>query len=440
MIDINFELPVSKLKEALKNVHPSDIAVLFEDNAEYREKLIEAIGIRRFGEAFIYLNDDLQVRYYLKLEENKKRELLKHFELDDLKTFIELFRVSYHEEILRLLGKERREKVVKLLSYDGDTAGSISSPSFMYFDINSTVKEVTSKVIKESDDNDEIDVIFFHDDVRFVGGLRLQDLIIARESMALYDIVDENYPYAYADDLVASAVRKIRNYDVSVLPVIDDKKVLVGIITADDALDIMKEDHIDAVEGLVALHDHSDASSPLKRSMQRLPWLLMSVVLNIVIATFLTTFSDTIDSNVVLVMFQPMILGMAGNIGTQSIAVTILGLHHEKIKPMRHIRKELFIAIINSLISGLVGVLIVFGFLYLMPNDYADIDKVAMVVGISLVLSMFVSALVGVLLPFILRKLGADEKAASGPIISTVNDFAALGIYFLVATILLINM
>lgn len=440
MIEINFELPVSKLKEELKNIHPSDIAVLFEEEVNYREKLIEVVGIKRFSEAFIYVNDDLQVKYFLKMERTKKIELLKHFQLDDLKDFIELFRVSYHEEIIGLLSKERKEKILKLLAYDGDTVGAISSPSFMYFNINLSVKEVTSKVIKESDDNDEIDVIFFHDDVKFIGGLRLQDLIIARESDNLIDIVDDLYPYAYVDDLVASAIKKIRNYDISVLPVVDDKKVLVGIITDRDALEIMKEDHIEAVEGLVSLHDHSDQSSPLKRSIQRLPWLLMSVVLNIVIATFLTSFSDTIDSNVVLVMFQPMILGMAGNIGTQSIAVTILGLHQEKIQPMRHIRKEVMIALINSVISGLIGMLIVFVFLNVLPNNHADIDKVAIVVGISLVLSMFVSALVGVLLPFILRKLGADEKAASGPIISTVNDFAALGIYFLVATILLFSM
>lgn len=439
MKHIDLNLPMNQLKDLLMHVHESDIAVLFEENEQYRDKITQVIGIKKFSEVYLFINNELQIKYFLKLNRNQKIELLKHFKIDDLKEFIELFRVSYHDEFLNLLPKEKRDKIVQLLAYDGDTAIAISSPTFMYFDVNLSVKEVTSRVIKDSDDEDEIDVIFFHDEVKFIGALRLQELIIARENDLIKDLIDETYPYTYADDLVGTAVKKIRDYDLSVLPVVDDKKIVIGIITALDALEIMKDDHTDALENLVAIEEHNQASSPLKRSMERLPWLLMSVVLNIVIASFLTSFSGTIDRNVALVMFQPMILGMAGNIGTQSIAVTILGLHQEKIKPLRHIRKEIVIAIINSIISGIIGVAIVFGFLYIMPNIDQDIDKIALVVGISLVFSMFVSALVGVLLPFILRKIGADEKAASGPIISTVNDFAALGIYFLVATILLMN-
>ena len=293
-------------------------------------------------------------------------------------------------------------------------------------------------VIKESTEKDEIGAIFVNDEEnKFVGGIELKDLIIARGNTIIKNIVNESYPYAFEDDSVESALRKIRDYDIQVLPVLNSDYILIGVITAEDALEFMEEEHIDRVEKLVSIESHDELSNPFKRSMNRLPWLLISVVLNIIIASFLTVFSKTIDQNVALVLFQPMILGMAGNIGTQSIAVTILGINQDIIEPKKHILREIKVASINSLLSGIIGVIIVYLFLIILPNSYDDIHVIALIVGLSLMLSMFISALIGVLIPFGLRKVGVDEKAASGPIISTVNDFSALGIYFLIATFLL---
>lgn len=438
MKHIDFKLSDAKLKNILAKLHESDIAQLFEENSDERERIFKLIGIKKFSMVFTELNEELAMKTYLRLSLDQKKSLLRHLEIDDIKSFVELFKISYHDEIIKLLNKSTQEKVRKLLSYDGDKAGSISSPHFIVTNLDDKVKDATRMVIKESTEKDEIGAIFVNDEEnKFVGGIELKDLIIARGNTIIKNIVNESYPYAFEDDSVESSLRKIRDYDIQVLPVLNSDYILIGVITAEDALEFMEEEHIDRVEKLVSIESHDELSNPFKRSMNRLPWLLMSVVLNIIIASFLTVFSGTIDQNVALVLFQPMILGMAGNIGTQSIAVTILGINQDIIEPKKHILREIKVASINSLLSGIIGVIIVYLFLIILPNSYGDIHIIALIVGLSLMLSMFISALIGVLIPFGLRKVGVDEKAASGPIISTVNDFSALGIYFLIATFLL---
>lgn len=438
MKHIDFKLSDAKLKNILAKLHESDIAQLFEENSDERERIFKLIGIKKFSLVFTELNEELAMKTYLRLSLDQKKSLLRHLEIDDIKSFVELFKISYHDEIIKLLNKSTQEKVRKLLSYDGDKAGSISSPHFIVTNLDDKVKDATRMVIKESTEKDEIGAIFVNDEEnKFVGGIELKDLIIARGNTIIKNIVNESYPYAFEDDSVESALRKIRDYDIQVLPVLNSDYILIGVITAEDALEFMEEEHIDRVEKLVSIESHDELSNPFKRSMNRLPWLLISVVLNIIIASFLTVFSKTIDQNVALVLFQPMILGMAGNIGTQSIAVTILGINQDIIEPKKHILREIKVASINSLLSGIIGVIIVYLFLIILPNSYGDIHIIALIVGLSLMLSMFISALIGVMIPFGLRKVGVDEKAASGPIISTVNDFSALGIYFLIATFLL---
>lgn len=429
-----------ELKRRLSKLHESDIASLFEDYSEDRMRILTILGIKRFSEVFLMLPDDLQVSFYKTLTTEQKKSLLKYFEADDLKIFIELFKVKDHLAIINLLPKSTQQIINQLLAYEVGSSASISSPHYILLSIDVSVKEATHYVTTESSEKDEVDVIFFHDeDKKYVGAITLHQLIIARANQQLIDIYDDAYPFVYEADAIAKSIKKIRDYDLDMLPVLNNDHQLIGVITAEDALSIMEDIHFDTIVEMVKVHEVDEADSPLKRSLIRLPWLLISAILNIVIASFLVIFQGTLEANVALVLFQPMILGMAGNIGTQSISVTILGLHQEKIKPLKHITKELSIGLINSFIAGLIGVAIVYGFLWILPNAYENLNELAITVGLSLGVAMFISALAGVLLPFILRKFGADEKAASGPLISTVNDFTALGVYFLIATWILMS-
>ncbi len=440
MAKIKIDVSTQELKRRLAKLHESDIANIFEDHTEERTRIFNILGIKKFSEVFLMLSDDLQVSFYKTLTTDQKKSLLKCLEADDLKIFIELFKVKEHLAIINLLPKTTQNIVNQLLAYEVGSSASISSPHYILLPIDISVKEATSYVTTESSEKDEVDVIFFHDENKaYLGAITLHQLITARANQRLTDIYDDAYPYSFEEDAIAKSIKKIRDYDLDMLPILNNEHQLIGVITAEDALSIMEDIHFDTIVEMVKVHEVDEADSPLKRSLIRLPWLLISAILNIVIASFLVIFQGTLEANVALVLFQPMILGMAGNIGTQSISVTILGLHQEKIKPLKHITKELSIGLINSFIAGVIGVVIVYGFLTILPTEYQNLNRLAITVGLSLGIAMFISALAGVLLPFILRKFGADEKAASGPLISTINDFTALGVYFLIATWLLMT-
>src|SRR5690606_1507530 len=428
------------LKLRLSKLHPSDIVKIFEDYPKDQLRIFTLMGVTKFAEVFILLDEELQVEFYNSLSLEQRKSLLKPLEVDDLKDFIELYPVKEHLAILSLLPKGTQTAVEKLLKYEVGTAGSISSPHFIALPYDMSVKDATKFVTTETTEKDEVDVIFFYNQVKnYQGALRLQDLILARANQKLDKIIDETYPFVYENDNMQQALKKISDYDLDMLPVLNKSNEIIGVITADDALTLMEEVHLDTMAELVKVDEIDEDDSPLKRSIVRLPWLLISAILNIVIASVLVVFQATLEAHVALVLFQPMILGMAGNIGTQSISVTILGLHQQQITPKKHIFKELAIGLINSIISGLVGFGLVFVFLLILPGSTGSdsMMKLAITVGISLMLAMFISALAGVVLPFVLKRFGADEKAASSPLISTINDFTALGVYFLIATILL---
>ncbi|WP_025725189.1 magnesium transporter [Acholeplasma granularum] len=439
MFNIDFNLSPNKLKLELLKLHESDIADLFEENKIYREKIYLVLGVKSFKNVFVLLSEDVQVEFFDSLNTDQKRSLLKFLDTDDIKTLIDLYDRKNQLNIILLLQEKTKNEITKLLSYEVGSSGSLSSPHFISLDINTNIKDATKYVITESKEKDQIDVIFFYNESKvFVGALTLQELIIARANQKISNLINENYPFVYDNEPVTEAIKKIRDYDIEAIPVLDLEGQIVGIIPLEDALILMDEMHIETIGQLYKVHDLKQTDSPLKRSYVRLPWLLISAALNLVIVSFLSIFQGTLESNIALILFQPMILAMAGNIGTQSISVTILRFQKEANIHKNHILKEIGIGLINGLLSGILGILIVYVFLYLLPNNYVDMHLVALTVGLSLFLAMFVSSLCGVFIPVILRRFGFDEKAASGPLITTINDFFALGIYFLIATLILL--
>lgn len=438
MYKINLLLSPNKLKLELEKLHESDIADIFEKNEFFREKIYLVMGVKAFTKVFVELKDNVKKEFFQTLNNEQKKSLLRFSDTEDIKDFITLYDVKEQLPIISLLNETTKSDLNELLSYEVGSAGSISSPHFITLDVETSVKDATLFVTSKTTEKDEIDVIFFQNELgQFIGAMTLQELISARANQQLINLYDEKYPFVMADDPYELAIKKIRDYDISILPVLDKQKEIMGIILAEDALTIMEEIHIETIQDLVKIHDVQTEDSPLKRSMVRLPWLVVCAILNVIIASFLVIFKPVLEANVAIILFQPMILAMAGNIGTQSIAVTIIKMQSDEKISKKHLFKELGIGLINGLLSSVFGVLIVFLFLFIMPNAYQDIDKLALTVGLSLFVSMFISSLAGVLVPIILKKLKMDEKAASGPLISTINDFTALGIYFLLATIIL---
>lgn len=432
---INFDTVDRLLRPELQKAGTNELATLFETNKTQRYRIFLLLGAKKFSDVFIFLDDELQVEFYSVLKRSEAEQLLNNLSMNDLKGFLELYKEQERVEMMRLLERKNAQAIVKLFSYDEDSCGAVSSPHFISFPATTTVKEATYNTIANAAENDEIDVIFFHDaHNKYVGATTIKDLIAARKTTPIDEVIDETFPFVYEDDKFTKALKMIREYDVLMLPVLTRNNEMIGFVSETDALNLMAETHEDMLRAMVKVSEDDDNLSASRTAITRLPWLLLSVILNLVIASGLTTFEGLISAFVGLVLFQPMILGMAGNIGTQSMGVTILSLYEHKIDKKVHFKREFLIALINSLLAGVVGFGVVFLFMTLKgeTNGLAY----ALVVGFALFVSMIISALAGVLTPIILKAFKFDEKAASGPLISTINDFFALESYFLIALLI----
>lgn len=329
------------------------------------------------------------------------------------------------------------------MSHDEETIAAIMSTDFVTISKNSTIKEATAHIINNSKDSDFVDDVFvINKNNVLIGSVNLIDLISARATDSLDSITYSIKNYLKIDDSINQGFKKFQNYAKNVLPVLNDEMQIIGIVTADDVLNVMVLEHEEDIEKMTGVGDYDEASNAFVRAYQRLPWLLISVLLNMVIAVLLSVFEKTLIEVVALIMFQPMILGMAGNIGTQSIAVTILKLNQDELEEKKaekkHIGKELGIGTLNSFAVGLAGLLLSYGILRFINMGTHSPLLLALTIGTSLMGGMFVSAAAGVFIPIILERLKVDPAVASGPVISTLNDLFALLIYFGIATLIFI--
>ena len=434
----------NKELDLLKKGHPLDIARMIESaDAIQQFEMLNQLPVDRLNDVFIELSDELALNYINSLSINKKKELLDALEMDEIRNLLDDVDSKEVQKILSLLNVAKRQKMIRMLAYDEDVAASIMNTDFIVIDEKTSIADATQNLIKSVKDSDFIDEIFVVDNNKnYVGSIELKKLISARKGDDIDKIIERNQTVIYEHDSIYSAIKKLRDYDDTVMPVVNEQQHLIGIITADDILDIMIEEYEEDVERYVAVGDYEEDSSAFVRTKQRLPWLLASIILNLVIAGLLSFFQATIEQITALILFQPMILGMAGNIGTQAISVTILGLHQNELNGdddvKLHVRDEVMIGLLNSIAIGFLGFVIAFIFLFTVNMGNQDPFQLAFVVGTSLTGGMFVSALCGVFIPIFLEKMKVDPAIASGPIISTINDLFALLIYFAIATAMLL--
>lgn len=442
MHKINLNASKSSIVKHLSSMHALDIAnMLYELDEVDRVNIIHIIPLDLVDNIFLELEDLEMVDFYDNLDDVRKRHLLNDLSANDLKPLYELLDTNNRNKVKLLLSNDKANKLDKLLLYDETIAASIMRVNYLTLSNNIKVSDAMKTIINDVDDKDIIDVIFILDNNKLIGYITLKDLIIARKNDSINSIINSEYKYIYESDKLIDAVDMISDYDLKVLPVLNTNLELLGIITADDVLEEISLEHESNIDKFVAVGEFDEDSRPFKRAMQRLPWLLVSIVLNLVIAMFLSIFSSTIDKVSVLILFQPLILGMAGNIGTQAIAVTILKLHkNEEESYKKHINKEILIGLFNAIIIGVLGVLLSWVFLNFSTFDTANISNLilSLVIGLSLMFSMFLSALFGVFIPIVLTRFKIDPAAASGPVISTINDLVALLIYFGFATLIII--
>lgn len=440
---INFNQSDQQVKKQLNQIHAYDLAQLYPYLEEKNiDKLLSILTISQKEKLFVELPFAYQVEFIDSLELKQQKQILNLLNTDELKTFIETLDEEDEDKYLNLLEVKKRHLIEKMLAYNDDVAAAIMSTDLISINEKMSIKEATHAVIQSADENHDMDVLFVvDDDNHFVGTVDLKSLIVARPHNTLAEIMVKEDAFIYEYETINQTIQKLKDYDYKVVGVLNEDNQLIGMITADDIFDEISESFDTQIDKMASLGDYQDHSSATERVKIRLPWLLFSVVLNVLMAAFLSVFELTLIEVTALVLFQPLILAMAGNIGTQTLAVTILGIHHERIvnnNKKKHIKKELTIGLINSTILGVLSFLFVYIFLNIAPMGTQTPIQMATLVSFSLTLAMIASTLSGVFLPLLFVKMKVDPSAASGPMMTTINDLVALIVYFGTATLIFV--
>ncbi len=431
-----------EIKNALEHYHDSDIADAIPHlNKDERKKLYAIIGIQATSDVFTYL-DDVE-DYVDELENDKVADIIELMDADDAVDILEELDEDDQKEIVRLMDNEAVEDIKMISSYDESQVGSRMTTNFIAVSKQLTIKEVMKTVVKEAPENDNIGTIYVVDENDiFYGSIDLKDLIIARSNDELSSIIRTNYPFLKAEEKFSDCLNDLKEYTLDMIPVLNDNQHLVGVITSSDLVEAIDDEMGDDYAKLAGLTDEEEMNEPLKASLRkRLPWLALLLLLGLCVSLIISQFEAIIAVIPVIVFFQSTVLDMAGNVGTQSLAVTIRSLVDdddlERKTIWKMIFKEVRVGFINGIVIGSLAFLVVFLFLLIkhqpISSDVFMISEALLLssgVLISLVIALTLASFLGTSIPVLLKKLKFDPAVASGPLITTLNDIVAIISYY----------
>lgn len=435
---------LAELRDLLDDYHDGDLADVLEQLGEVeRKRLYRVLGVERMSDVFAYLED---VGTYLEeLDDELAADVIEGMDADDAVDVLEELDDEKRQELLELIDPEAAEDIQLIHSYEDDEIGSKMTTNYVAIDKTLSIKQAMRSLIQQAAENDNISTLYaLNEDGTFYGAITLKDLIVARKDAVLDDLVATSYPAVYASDLIADRIEELKDYSEDSIPVLDGDDRLIGVITAQDIVEVVDEELGEDYAKLAGLTEEEELREPLLMSIRkRIPWLLVLLVLGLGVSCVVGLFEGVVDSLPLIVGFQSLILGMAGNVGTQSLAVTIRVLMDDDltgIQQARLIFKEARIGLLNGIILGVLSFVFVGAYLWLVQGrDPALAFAVSGCLGIALTLAMMVSGITGTATPILFRRLGIDPAVASGPLITTVNDLVAVVTYYGLAWLMLIN-
>lgn len=442
---IRSKLSSETLEEELLNYHENDIAkVLSFLTLDERLQLYKKINPELLSEIFSYLDNPKE--FLDELSNEKAADIIEGMDTDDAIDVLEEFEDEERQELIELMDEEIVEDIKLIQSYDDDMIGSKMTTNYIAINKDSSVRQAMKKMIEEASENDNISIIYFiEEDETFYGAIDLRDLIIAREKDNLIELIKTSYPYLVATELVSDCIGKVQEYALESIPVLDENNKLIGVITSDDIVEVVQEELTDDYAKLAGLTDEEDLHESILESVKkRIPWLMILLGLGLITSILISSFENVVSTLPLIVFFQSLILSMAGNTGTQSLAVTIRIISDNNVTNKEIIKlifKELRVGLLNGILIGSVSFIVVFAFLYLFEDlEFINNLKLATSVSVSMLVSMLVASIAGTIIPVIFKKCKIDPAIASGPLITTLNDVIAVVIYYGLAWLLLLNL
>lgn len=432
------------IADELTNYHDNDISMALDELSENERKVLYSIlGIERVSEIFTYLDEPGKYLDEVGLE--KAADIIEQMDADDAVDVLEEVDEDTRNQLIELMDEESQEDIKLICSYEDDEIGSKMTTNFIEIHKTLTIKQAMRSLIAQAEENDNITTIFVKDeDDTFYGAIDLKDLIVARNYVELESLIIHSFPYVRDTEKISDCMERLKDYAEDSIPVLNDKNELIGVITSQDIVEVVDDEMGEDYAMLAGMTEEADLEETLLESMKkRLPWLVTLLVLSIGVSTVVGLFEQVVDHLAIIVSFQTLILGMSGNVGTQSLAVTIRVLMDENLETRQKIGlvfKEMRIGFSNGMVLGGMSFGFIGLYVYMLKDktpDYAF--AVSACVGIALLMAMTISSLVGTIVPMFFKRINVDPAVASGPLITTVNDLVGVVTYYGVAWILLIN-
>ncbi len=437
-----------KMREFSESSHPASIADFLSGltTDEIRAFLPHAESHTR-ASIFGYLEIEHQLSLASMMRRSELAAIVSDMSHDERVDFIKKMPESEIQTLMPAIAQAEREDIRRLSSYPEGTAGAVMTSDYAALSPDLTVGEAIEKLRLEAPDRETIYYAYVLDKQRRLEGLvSLKDLILARPAQKVKDVMQPDVISVKADDDQEEVVREIEKYDLLAIPVVNGGGALVGIVTHDDALDIMREEHTEDMEkfmgltGAVQEEDYLSVPS-MVHFRRRAVWVVLLAALGLVSGAILEMFEDTLTAVFMLAFYMPMLVGTGGNTGSQAATVVIRALALQQVKAadiLRVLWKELRISLMLSLILVFVALLRVFLF---SPSSRTaggfSLLQVGSVVCLALGLQVISSTLIGAMLPLIASKLKLDPAVVASPALTTTVDITGLLIYFGIAKLLL---
>lgn len=427
-----------ELKAELENMHPVDIAEMMEEFDEKQVLLIfRLLGKDEAAETFTEMNSDIQETLINALTDSEIKEVMDEMYLDDTVDVLEEMPANVVDRLLFATDEETRQQINTLLNYPEDSAGSIMNVEYIAFQKDMTVEEAILKIRQVGMNKETVYTCYVTEKRKLIGVVSLKELLASGDNRMIEEIMETNLLYVNTHDDQEETAAMINKYGLIAIPVVDNEMRMVGIVTVDDAIDVMEEETTEDMSMMAGIAPNEDAyfeTTVWQHAKSRFPWLLFLMLSATLSGLVLDHFDYVVAIMPILNSFVPMLTGTGGNCGSQSSTLIIRGLATDEIvfkDIVKVIWKELRVALTVGVMLAIVNGIRI---MIMYNHTYDNTLIIAIVLGITLMCTIILAKTIGCTLPLIAKKCGLDPALMAAPLITTLVDTGTILIYFTIAT------
>lgn len=429
------EKKFNQLKLRLKEMKSADISAILDelDDKESVVKVFRILSKEKAGMTFSYMESDMREKLIQDLTDTELKNVVDELFMDDTVDLIEEMPSNVVTRILKAVDKKDRKVINELLKYPEDSAGSIMTTEFVDLKETMTVEQALQRIREKGVDSETIYTTYVLDSSRkLVGLINIKDILLAKPDTIIKNIMETNIISVSTTEDQEEVAKKFDKYDFFALPVVDQESRLVGIVTVDDAINVIQDEVSEDFEKMAAITPNEDGyfeTSVFKHAKSRIVWLLILMLSAAITGGIITEYEEAFAAVPILVSFIPMIMGTGGNCGSQSSTLIIRGLATDEIK-LKDVFKALWKEVRVALVVG-VALSIVNGIRIMI--QYQNM-QLAVVLGLTLIATVCLAKALGCLLPLLAKKLKLDPAIMAAPLITTLVDIFSILVYFQIAT------